>query len=447
MSGLPITHATAHSNKDCLPDDVWPIGKKAAWFSCLIVFSLGIFDFIDRQVLAAVLPFIKAEWQLSDTELGMLVAIVNIVMAILVMPSAYLIDKWSRKKMICIMGTVWSLATGACALAGSFSQMLVARAFIGSGEAGYNPAAQALLSAQFPKRLRGTAIALTQVGMGLGAPLGLIIGAYIATHWGWRHAFGVVAIPGIILAFLALFIKDYKSVEVTAPASSETSEKATAVPYWSVVAGILRTPSLLCIFGGAIMSMMYSGTVINWLPSYMQREAGLSLTASSSLSAAVLFASLVSALITGPLLDKLRQMTKRGVPLFVACALFCGSTLSFLAFGVLTPGSALQLFVLIASQLCVGVSVASGPIMLMDLSHPGSRATAAGILIFCQNLFGFALGPLITGSLSDNFGLGIGLMIVATGAPFMVSMFYAICSFTYGRDLDKVECVNLDFSK
>ena len=204
--------------EDCLPDEVWPIGKKAALYSCFIVFCLGAFDFIDRQVLAALLPYIKAEWTLTDTQLGMLVSVVNVVMAILVVPSAYLIDHWSRKKMMCIMGSIWSVATAACAFAGTFSHLFAARMFIGAGEAGYNPAAQALLSAQFPKKYRGTAIAFTQLGISIGAPIGLVLGAYIAHRWGWRHAFGVVAVPGFILSLMALSIRDYKSVEVTADA-------------------------------------------------------------------------------------------------------------------------------------------------------------------------------------------------------------------------------------
>lgn len=107
----------------------------------------------------------------------MLISIVNIMLAVLVIPSAYFIDRWSRKKMIAIMGGVWSLATGACAFAGGYGHMLLARLFIGAGEAGYNPAAQALLTAQFPKKYQGTAIAITQIGMTLGIPLGLVIGA------------------------------------------------------------------------------------------------------------------------------------------------------------------------------------------------------------------------------------------------------------------------------
>ncbi len=442
MSGISLHQATP-ANNDCTPDSaVWPIGKKAAFYSCFVVFFLGIFDFIDRQVLAALLPYIKAEWGLTDTQLGLLVSIVNIIMSILVLPSAYLIDKWSRKKMIAIMGTIWSIATGACAIAGSYTQLLVARAFIGFGEAGYNPAAQALISAQFPVKYRGTAIALTQVGLGLGAPLGLILGAFIATHWGWRYAFGVVAVPGIILSIMALFIKDYKSVEVK---SVQKTEKPLSYP--AVVRGIFSTPSLLCVFFGAIMAMMQGGAQINWLPSYLEREGGLSIFAASNMAAAVLFASIVAAIITGPVVDQLRKRTKNGTPIFVASALFIATGVYAIVYGVLTPGSFTQLALLMLAQLLVGVVVSTGPIIAMDLSHPGARATTAGMLVFCQNLFGFSLGPVVTGFLSDSFDLGTALLVLNVIAPCLVAISYSVCSFVYRKDLDKVECVALSFEK
>lgn len=442
MSGISL-HQASPADNECAPDSaVWPIGKKAAFYSCFVVFFLGIFDFIDRQVLAALLPYIKAEWALSDTQLGLLVSIVNIFMAILVLPSAYLIDKWSRKKMIAIMGTVWSLATAACAIAGSYSQLLVARAFIGFGEAGYNPAAQALISAQFPTKYRGTAIALTQVGLSLGAPLGLILGAYIATHWGWRYAFGIVAIPGIFLSIMALFIKDYKSVEVKVATKTEKP-----LSYPAVIRGILSTPSLLCVFLGAIMAMMHGGAQINWLPSYLEREGGLSIFAASNMAAAVLFASIVSAIISGPVVDMLRRRTKNGTPIFVASACFCATAIYAIVYGVLTPGSFLQLALLMLAQFGMGVVVATGPIIGMDLSHPGARATTAGMLIFCQNLFGFSLGPVVTGFLSDAFDLGTALLVLSVIAPFFVALSYSLCSFVYRKDLDKVECVALSFEK
>ena len=235
--------------KKHVTEDVWPIGKKSAYFTLIICMVLGVFDLMDRLIIVSLFPYLKAEYTLSDTQLGMLVSILNFAVAVLVIPGAYIIDRWSRTKTLALMTLIWSLATGAGAFVGTYSHLLIARFIVGAGEAGYNPAGQALLSACFPKRLRSTVIAALQFAMGLGAPLGLVVGAYIATHWGWRHAFGVVAIPGFFAALLALKMKDFKT--------AETSENKTAkMPYTVVLKKIFTTPTLPLVFCAQAMSAM-----------------------------------------------------------------------------------------------------------------------------------------------------------------------------------------------
>lgn len=137
---------------------------------------------MDRQIVAALLPYIKAEYGASDAELGFMISIVNYSMVIFVIPAGYLVDRWSRKKMLTVMALIWSFATAACGMAGTFWHLVMARFFIGTGEGGYNPAGQTLLSASFPKRLRASVCAAIPASVWLGAPLGLWIGAYIAEH-------------------------------------------------------------------------------------------------------------------------------------------------------------------------------------------------------------------------------------------------------------------------
>ena len=185
------------------PDDAWPIPRKYALYTAAIIFLLGMFDLISRQVIVSLFPHIKEEFALSDKQLGMLVASVNVAISLLVVPTAYLVDRWSRKKMIFLMGVVWSLSTLLGGFATSFSLLLIARMLCGFGEAGYQPAGQSLLTACFPRKFRATATAIVTCGMTIGAPIGLVVGAFVAEHWGWRHAFGVVAVPGLLLSFLS----------------------------------------------------------------------------------------------------------------------------------------------------------------------------------------------------------------------------------------------------
>ncbi len=426
---------------ECQPDDNWPVGRRAAFYTCFIVLGLGAFDFIDRQIMAAVLPYIKAEWALTDTKLGMLISIVNIMLAVLVIPSAYFIDRWSRKKMIAIMGGVWSLATGACAFAGGYGHMLLARLFIGAGEAGYNPAAQALLTAQFPKKYQGTAIAITQIGMTLGIPLGLVIGAFIAQHWGWRHAFGVVAVPGMILAVLALFIRDYHS----SPAQPSGGQSGSKESYLTTMLHLLRTPSLICAFIGAPLMMMYNGAVMNWLPSYLIREGGLDAGKSSNIAAIIMLSQVVGAGCVGPVIDSLRHRYKNAAPLVLTGAFALALVFLLTAYNLITPGSSTQICLLFIGCSFAAVTGTGFSAIIIGLVDPRKRATAISLMIVAQNIFGFALGPLFTGILSDHFDLATAMNAMCS-VIFLAMLVCLVCSFTYIRDDAKTVCRDVNFN-
>jgi MFS family permease len=152
-------------------------------------FALMVLDFADRQVVVATFPQLQAEWGLSDAQLGALVSVVSVTVGLGALPAALLVDRWSRVRAIALMGTVWSLAAAAAGAAQSFGQLLTARAALGAGEAGYGPAAGALLATMFPPARRATVLGAFQAAAPLGAMLGVVIGGVVAAHWGWRAAF------------------------------------------------------------------------------------------------------------------------------------------------------------------------------------------------------------------------------------------------------------------
>ena len=127
-------------------------------------------------------------------------------------PISIVIDRWSRKKSIGIMAALWSLATAACALTKNFGQLFAARTAIGIGEAGYAPGGTAMISALYPEKKRAFMVGIWNASIPIGMAAGIVIGGLIAAHWGWRHAFGIVALPGLIIALLFFFVKDYKTV-------------------------------------------------------------------------------------------------------------------------------------------------------------------------------------------------------------------------------------------
>lgn len=423
-------------------DDVWPIGKRSAYFTCLIAFLLGMFDIMDRQIIAALFPYLKAEYALSDAQLGSLMSIVNVSIAVLVVPSGYLIDRWSRKKMIFIMGLVWSVATGACAFAGSYSHLLMARFVVGAGEAGYNPAAQSLLAASFPRRLRTTAAGLAQFGMTLGAPIGLILGAVIATHWGWRHALGVVAVPGLLISFLALKVKDFKTVTDDPTTGTDAPVKE---PYGRVVLNLLKTPTLLCIFLGAAMLLIHSGMAQSWLPTYYNRVAKLPMTMASSITALGFVISAAAIVGGGPLIDWARTKKSNAAPIWLCFVMLVCGLGNVWAFGFAAPGSLAQIAVIIGSGLFGGTVATVGTAMVLDLALPSQRGTAVSLLIMIQNLLGYTVGPFLTGLISDMFDLSTGMTVVSC-VYFIGMVCYFIASYTYDRDRAKIKETDTQFA-
>ena len=170
----------------------------------ILLWLLYFFDYVDRMVVAALFPFLKSEWGLTDAQCGMLVSAVYWAILIFSFPVSIVIDRWSRKKAIGIMAVLWSLATVACAFTKNFGQLFAARTAIGLGEAGYAPGGTAMISALYPEKKRSLLIGIWNSSIPIGMACGLLAGGFIATHWGWRHAFGIVALPGLIISILFL---------------------------------------------------------------------------------------------------------------------------------------------------------------------------------------------------------------------------------------------------
>ncbi len=430
--------------RECLPEktpDEWPVGKKAAMFTLVLCVLFAILDFMDRQVLAALFPYLKEEYHLTDTQLGMLVSAVNVSVAVLVIPTGYLVDRWSRSKMMGIMTFTWSIATGLCAFAGSYAHLLTARFLIGAGEAGYGPASQSLLAASFPARLRTTAMSMFMFGCTMGAPLGLITGAFIASHWGWRHAFGIVAIPGILAAGLCLLIKDYKTVK---PVCDTEQTNRIPTSYLDTLRALLTTPSLLFAFIAQASTMVCSGTLMNWLPTYFNREAGMEMTRASGLGAIWLFCAAAAILLGGPVLDRLRHKHILLPMQWQMFACFVAFALLAFAFAKGTAGSPAQIAMIMASPFFFAPLQSLGYSITADLSLPHQRGTAVSLITTAQNIFGMGLGPLLAGILSDHFTLHVSMALM-TGFFALAGLLYIGIIYNYRRDLSRLAKVTVEF--
>jgi len=173
-----------------------------AWLVFALSFGLLLSDYMSRQVLIAVFPLLKSEWQLTDADLGLLSGVVALAVGALTLPLSWAADRWGRIASLTAMAILWSLATLLCAFAQEYDHMLAGRVLVGVGEAAYGSVGIAVVISVFPASLRATLTALFLAGSLVGQVTGIALGAYVAELFGWRAAFAAMGLFGLVLGLV-----------------------------------------------------------------------------------------------------------------------------------------------------------------------------------------------------------------------------------------------------
>lgn len=400
--------------------------RRLARTAFVLLFLLMVVNYLDRQVVVAVFVPLEAAWHLSDGQLGLLVSITSIAVALGAVPLSMLADRWSRVRSITLMALVWSLATMAASLAPTYAALLGARALVGLGEASYGAVGVALLAVLYPQERRSSVFGAFFVASILGATLGIALGSVLVQHWGWRFTFVAVGAPGIVLAltFFALLRRHGEADRV-----SLAGAVATPFPPRTMLAEALRPRTLrwACLGGG--FQLLPVAMTYAWFPTFLSREYGLDASAAGIASGAFVLTTGVGVLACGVLADRIARRAPGGrllVPIV-------GAILTFLlltpAFGLLQPGVP-QLALFLASALAMMSSVGPVSAVVLDVASPRVRATSAAVLALVQNLFGLAGGPLLAGMLSDRYGLQTALAAVpALSIPAAICFWLARRSY------------------
>jgi MFS family permease len=412
-----------------------PVSRRYAWTVFGLLIALMVMDYVDRQVVVSMFPHLKAQWNLSDAMLGALVSIVSITVALFTLPLSFVADRWGRVKSIFLMALVWSLATLACGLAPSYGHLLAARSVVGLGEAAYGAAGAALLATLFPARMRSTVLGAFLAAALVGSVLGVVAGGVIAERWGWQAGFGVVGVPGLLLAVLfVLIVRDYETVAL--PVSGRP-QKPGAMKFRAIAAALLepRTAIVTCI--GAGLQLVMVSTTWAWLPSYFNRYYGLAPDQAALKTGLVVLMGGLGAVVWSVLADRLsarRPCARLWVPFGAA---LLTALLMWAAFDLFAPGPAQFALIIAGATVMTGTI---GPVcaVVVDVVHPALRATAAACLSLAQNLFGLAAGPLLAGFLSDAYGLPFALAVVP-GFCLLAAAMFALAARTYEADLRRVD--------
>lgn len=368
--------------------------RRYVLFVLVVVYT---FNFIDRQILSILIESIKADLQLSDQALGFLAGFAFAAFyATLGIPLALWADRGNRRNLISLALALWSAMTALSGMAQNFWQLAVARIGVGIGEAGCSPPAHSLISDYYPPRERATALGIYALGIPFGIMFGMFIGGWINEAFGWRRAFFVVGIPGLLLAALVRFtlpeprrgMSEQRQADDDRPGMLET------------FAFLMRRPAFVHLaFGGALAAFVGYG-VIAWFPAFLIRSHGLG-TANIGLwfGLAMGVGGGIGMFLGGYLADRLGARDTRWYLWTVTVAMLIAVPFGALAYLADNPYLAMALFLppIFAGNFWQATSFAQA----QGLVRLRMRAVASAILLFIANIIGLGAGPWAVGALSD----------------------------------------------
>lgn len=417
--------------------------KRYATYLFVMLFLLYMFDYVDRLIITSLFPFLEKDLGLNDAQSGALVSAVYWSIVVFTFPISILIDRWSRRRSIGLMVVLWSVATGACALVGSFGVLFAVRLAVGVGEAGYAPGGNALISGMYPPERRSRMLGFWNASIPLGSAIGIAIGGLIASHWGWRHAFGLVSIPGLLIGLLFLFtVKDYRTVSLDK--RSARGAMRVRMQTRDVIRQFTGTPSLLFSYFGFAANTFVTTALLTWLPTYFERYDGVPISRAGLMAAPVLLVAVVGAPVGGMIADAWMKRRPNARLLFASMTSVLSSLLLFLAFA--GARGATQYALLIAGGLTAVAYVSAVAAVTEDVVHPGLWAISYSVAVVIQNLLGSSLSPVVVGVLSDANGLDRALLYVPLSS-LVAGVLFFLGSFHYARDCAKVEKVRLELDR
>lgn len=394
--------------------------KAAAWYALIVLFAINTLNFFDRLVIGAVGEPIRKEFGLGDASLGLLATAFTLLYAIVGIPFGRLADIAPRKYVLSAGVFVWSLLTAGTGIAQTYWQMFAMRLGVGVGEASCAPAATSMIADLFPKQHRAKAMSIFMLGLPIGIGLSFAISGSVAQAYGWRTAFLVAGIPGMLLAVASLFLREPRrggpemgSAKVAIASGQGTYFRILSSPTmrWLILFGIIHN---FCLY-----------TLSSFMTPYMMRYHGLSVQDASFNSMLINGVFTLPGLLFGGVLgDAAKRRRIDGGLLFSAAATLVAAPLFLIAIGSAANGHLLFVGAMGGGFALMYFYYSNVYATIQDLVEPASRGTAMAVYFFAMYLLGGAVGPYLTGMLSDFFtrraatAAGVFEMTQASLEPF-----------------------------
>ncbi|MBV9008530.1 MAG: MFS transporter [Verrucomicrobia bacterium] len=410
--------------------------KPGAIAALALLLGINLFNYIDRQVLAAVEPEIRATFFAAHDPNAMAkTGLLGDAFLLTYMISApllgWLSDRFSRWVIIGSAVLLWSLASGGSGLAATFSLLFYTRICVGIGEGGYGPAAPTIIADLFPLDIRGRVMAIFTLAIPVGSALGYVVGGLVGGHLGWRWAFYLVAPPGILLALICFFMRDPRQ-------RGGAHAKSARVPmrdYFRLLVTLFRTPSFAVnTFAQAAMTFAVAGLGF-WVAEYLRFRGQPPGSGKTLFGAVTVVAGLTATFTGGVVADKLRTrfpgsyFLVSGVGMIVACPFFVAAL--YLPF----PTAWMAMF---AAIFCLFLNTGPSNTAVANVSMPEVRATAFAINILIIHMFGDVPAFPGIGLIAGHANIRVAFLFV-TGVMLISGVIWIAGAKFLNEDTQRVE--------
>lgn len=370
----------------------------APWFALIVLTSLNLLNYIDRYILSALLPAIKEDLQFTDTQLGLLGSAFVFAYTFSAPFFGTLGDRWNRPRLMSAGVSLWSFATAACGFMKTFPALFCTRAVVGLGESAYSVIAPSSIADYFSKEKRGKVFAIYSGALTVGSALGYVLGGLLESRVGWQKSFFVVGVPGILLAFILLFMPDPKR------GASDEVESVSPGSVKEVYKGLFRNGGFLfTVLGYAAYTFVVGGMAF-WMPSYLVRYFNVSLEeANIQFGTMTVAGGLVGTLLGGTLADWLEKRSGNGFLKVSVLSMLLSAPIFTFALTLNDYQSFMvTLFVLeVALFLCISPLDAA----VVSYVRPTWRATAMSLNVFLIHALGDGISYFTIGMMSDQTDL------------------------------------------
>jgi MFS transporter, Spinster family, sphingosine-1-phosphate transporter len=396
----------------------------AARTALFLLLAINLFNYIDRQVLAALEPDIRATFFAADdinamTKTGLLGDAFFVTYMVAAPILGLLADRFSRWIIVGSAVILWSLASGGSGLAATFAILFATRVCVGIGEGGYGPAAPTILSDLFPIDTRGRIMAIFCAAIPVGSALGYVVGGLIGAHLGWRWAFYLVAPPGLLLGLLCFWQRDPR---VAADHLTQKSSRRSLRDYLN----LFRTRSYLINCIAMTLMTFVTGGLGFWVPAYLRFRNQSPDVGMTIFGLITVVAGLVSTLLGGVIADRLRSRFAgsyfwvSGIGMLIACPFFIATL--YIPF----PAAWITMFLAI---FFLFLNTGPSNTALANVSLPAVRATAFAANIFVIHALGDVQAFWLLGYIGGHTNMHVAFLFVSgiillSGVAWLIGMKY-----------------------